>query len=319
LSELIKKFPDEDEIEKVLEAVHNVGWNNLSLSDKEKATLSMNFRRMLEAWSAKYLGKSDLLEIVGQNYLPHLSDSPTRVDIYRELDLVICFFQHYIYAFEEFMTREFRDSVIRCGLVCERLVKRIAVADNHPEVNTLFKFEDRANKLASLLSHRVPEIQFLVNRMKYIYSKRTEKGAHDTGAAGILVAKSCISEIPIAYMEYLDALEKIGFKICAKDDLIKLVNSTVEISTTMIVTKQGEPAKPESILTSMYSNSFFVQPRKLSEIQFILGEQGHNIPKPLLFKTLDGLCKKRMLLRKGRGFYVQRTPPSIYFASKIVE
>lgn len=50
------------------------------------------------------------------------------------------------------MNRGFRDSVIRCGLVCERLVKRLAVADGHPEVLKILRFEDRANKVMSLLS-----------------------------------------------------------------------------------------------------------------------------------------------------------------------
>jgi len=314
-----RKYADEDQIERILETIHNVAWNNLSLSRTDETALVENLKWVLDVWSKQYLGHTKLTEIIDKNYLSRLSAFQDRIPVYRELDLVICFFQHYIYAFEEFMTREFRDSVIRCGLICERLVKRMAVADNHSEVNSLFKFEDRANKLASLLSNRVSEIQFLVNRMKYVYSKRTEKGAHDTGAAGILVAKSCISEMPIAYMEYLEALEKIGFSICAKDDLIELVNSTVGISTTMIVTRQGEPAKPESILTNMYSCGFFAQERKLSEIQNVLGEQGHNIPKPILCKTLDGLCKKRMLVKRSRGFYIQRTPPSVYFAGRIVE
>ena len=320
MGEYVKKYPDEDEIEIILETIHDVGWKGLSLSQKEETALIANFRRILVAWGTKYLGKNDLLEIIDRNYLSKLSpNNGDRLIIYKELDLVTCFFQHYIYAFEEFMTREFRDAVIRCGLVCERLVKRMAVADNHSEVNSLFKFEDRANKLASLISKQVPDVQFLVNRMKYIYSKRTEKGAHDTGAAGILIAKSCIGEIPTAYMEYLEALEKIGFKISAKNDLIKLVNSTVEIGTTMIVTRQGEPAKPESILTNMYSNGFFAQPRKLAEIQTTLSEQGHNIPKPLLCKTLDAMCKQRMLLKKSRGIYIQRTPPNVFFGNKITE
>lgn len=314
---LSRKFPDEEEIEKILETIHNVGWNGLSLSQKEESDLIVNCKRVLQAWSVKYLGKNDLMNTIDSNYLALIPKSNNKVEIYKELDLVICFFQHYIYAFEEFMTREFRDSVIRCGLVCERLVKRLAVADNHPEVNSVVKFQDRVNKLGALLSTVAPDAQFLVNRMKYIYSKRNEKGAHDTGAAGILIAKSCIGEIPTAYMEYLDILEKISYKIATKDELIRFVNSTVEIGTSMIVTKQGEPAKPETILTNMYVNGYFAIPRKLGEIQLSLGEQGHNFLKPILCRTMDSMCKQKMLIKKARGIYVQRTPPNIFYSNKI--
>lgn len=73
------------------------------------------------------------------------------------------------------MTREFRDSVIRCGLVSERLVNRLSVADKHPEILQIKNFEDRANKIMSLLSDRIDDILFLINRMKYVYSQRTKK------------------------------------------------------------------------------------------------------------------------------------------------
>ncbi len=217
------------------------------------------------------------------------------------------------------MTREFRDSVIRCGLVSERLVNRLAVADKHPEVLQLAKFEDRANKVMSLLSDRVDDIHFLINRMKYTYSQRTKKGAHDTGAAGILIAKSCISEIPVAYMEYLNALEKIGYKISSTDELITVVNETVSVGTTMIVSQRGEPVKPEHILTSIYSQNYFAKERAFSEVQAALAEQGHNYPKPTLWFALDDLCNKKMLSRLRRGVYIQREPPEKYFNKEIVD
>ena len=313
-----KKYPDEDEIERILNRVHDIAWNNLSLEPEEESKLVTELRWVLDVWSKKYLGNDRLTQIVNKHYLPALSLSQNRLNIYRELDLVICFFQHYIYAFEEFVTREFRDSVIRCGLVCERLINRLAVADHHPEVLQIKNFEDRVNRMMSLLSDRISDIHFLINRMKYVYSQRTKKGAHDTGAAGILIAKSCISEIPIAYMEYLDVLEEIGYKINSKDDLISLVNETVKVGTTMIVVEIGEPVKPEQILVSMYSQNYFATERTFSEIKVTLAKQGHNYPNATLWKALDSLCKKKMICRIRRGTYIQRTPPEKYFSKEIV-
>jgi hypothetical protein len=314
-----KKYPDEDEIEKILDMVHNVAWNNLVLRNGEENKLVSDLKWVLGIWSKQYLGHDHLTQTINKHYLSVLLTDANKSEICKELDLVMCFFQHYIYAFEEFMTREFRDSVIRCGLVCERLTNRLAIADNHPEVLQIKNFEDRVNKMMSLLSNRISDIHFLTNRMKYIYSKRTKRGAHDTGAAGILIAKSCISEIPITYMEYLDALEKIGYAINSRDELITLVNETVKVGTTMIVMEKGKPTKPESLLVSMYSQHYFATERTVSEIESALAEKGHNYPKTTLWKAIDVMCKKKMMSRIKRGLYIQRTPPEIYFSKEIVD
>lgn len=319
MSDQPKKYSDEDEIEKILNRIYDVAWNNLSLVSGEEDKLVTGLRWVLDVWSKKYLGHERLTQIINRHYLSILQPSQSKACIYKELDLVVCFFQHYIYAFEEFMTREFRDSVIRCGLVGERFVNRLAVADRHPEVLQIRNFEDRTNKMTSLLSERVDDVRFLTNRMKYIYSQRTKKGAHDTGAAGILVAKSCISEMPIAYMEYLNTLEKIGYKIDSKDELIALVNETVSVGTTMLVTEKGEPIKPEPILVSMYSQNYFAEEKTFAEVKDTLARQRYNYPDSTLWKTLDNLCKKKMIGRIRRGTYVQRTPPEKYFSKEIVD
>ena len=318
MSDQPRKYPDEDEIEKILNRVHDVAWNNLSLDSGEESKLFADLRWILDVWSKKYLGHDRLTLTINKYYFSALPLSQKKSCVYKELDLVICFFQHYIYAFEEFMTREFRDSVIRCGLVSERLVNRLAVADQHPEVLQIKNFEDRANRMMSLLSDRIDDIHFLINRMKYIYSQRTKKGAHDTGVAGILIAKSCISEMPIAYMEYLNALEKIGYKVSSRDELITLVNETVKVGTTMIVVEIGEPVKPEAILVSMYSQNYFAMERAFSEVKCALGNQGHNYPDTTLWRALDDLCKKKMISRIRRGIYIQRTPPEKFFSKEIV-
>jgi hypothetical protein len=319
LSEQPRKYPDEDEIENILDRLRDAAWKNPTLSIDEENKLIKDFKWVLDIWHKKYLGHDRLTQVINKYYLSALSSSQDKTTIYKEFDLVICFFQHYIYAFEEFMTREFRDSVIRCGLVSERLVNRLAVADKHPEVLELPKFEDRANKVMSLLSERIDDIHFLINRMKYAYSQRTKKGAHDTGVAGILIAKSCISEMPVAYMEYLTALERIGYKISSRDELITLVNETVSVGTTMIISERGDPIKPEQILISMYSQNYFATSRAFSEVKDALAKQGHNYPETTLWFALDELCKKKMLSRIRRGVYIQRMPPEKYFNKEIVD
>lgn len=319
MSEQPRKYPDEDEIENILDRLRDAAWKNLTLSIGEQNKLIKDFKWVLDVWHKKYLGHDRLTQTINKYYLSPLSSSQDKTNIYKEFDLVICFFQHYIYAFEEFMTREFRDSVIRCGLVSERLVNRLAVADKHPEVLELPKFEDRANKVMSLLSERIDDIHFLINRMKYAYSQRTKKGAHDTGVAGILIAKSCISEMPVAYMEYLTALERIGYNISSRDELIALVNETVSVGTTMIISERGEPIKPEQILISVYSQSYFATERAFAEVKDALANQGHNYPETTLWFALDELCKKKMLSRIRRGVYIQRMPPEKYFNKEIVD
>lgn len=319
MSDQPKKYPDEDVIEKILDNIYDVAWKNLALSNGEEGELITDLRWVLDIWSKKYLGHERLTQIINKHYLSVLPTSQDKTSVYKELDLVVCFFQHYIYAFEEFMTREFRDSVIRCGLVSERLVNRLAVADQHSEVLQIKNFEDRANKMMSLLSDRIENIHFLINRMKYAYSQRTKKGAHDTGAAGILVAKSCISEMPITYMEYLNALEKIGYLIHSRDELIGVVNETVTVGTTMIVVEIGKPTKPEPILVSMYSQGYFGTERAFSEIKDALANQGHNYPDTTIWFALANMCKKKMISRIRRGIYIQREPPERYFSREIID
>lgn len=316
MTEQPKRYPDENEIEKILDTIYNSAWNQNQTTIIYQNNLGSDLFWVLEVWSKKYLGHERLTKVLKEHYGEIFSGSLDRNKL-KELDLVICFFQHYIYAFEEFMTREFRDSVIRCGLASERLVNRLAIADNHPEVIQINKFEMRVNKLMSLLDGRIEDIHFLINRMKYVYSQRSKKGAHDTGAAGILIAKFCISEMPITYMEYLNVLEKIGYVIKAKEELIAIVNDTVSIGTTMLIAEKGEPLKPEAVLSSLYSQRYFEQQRTFSEIKGFLVEKRYNFPDSTLWKALNHLCSKKMLQKIGRGIYVQRIPPERYFNKKI--
>lgn len=319
MTELLVKYPDEDQIEKVLDAIYSVAWENKILTSETEAKFLEDFRWVLNIWDKNYIGNDRLSQIIENYYLAKLPKDASKILLYKELDLVICFFQHYIYAFEEFMNRGFRDSVIRCGLISERFVKRLAVASSHPEVLEIQKFEDRANRIMSLLENQCDEIHFLVERMKSIYSKRTKRGAHDTGAAGMLISKSCISQIPIAYLEYLNSLEKIGYSFRCKDEMLGLVNYTVTIGTTLMVTKAGKPITPESVLMSFYRREYFASPRTFLEVQKACREARYVFPKASLWKALNTLCKQKILIRPERNCYVQRMPPHEYFQKELTD
>lgn len=320
MAELSVKYPDEDQIEKVLDVVYSVAWETEALTDETEAKMLSDLRWVLNIWDKNYIGNNRLSQIIEKYYLAGLPSDTNKVSLYKELDLVICFFQHYIYAFEEFMNRGFRDSVIRCGLICERFVKRLAIATDHREVLEIQWFEGRANTVMSLLESQCDEIHFLVERMKSIYSKRTKRGAHDTGAAGMLISKSCISQIPIAYLEYLNSLEKIGYNFRCKEEILELVNSTVSIGTTLIVTHAGKPISPESILVSFYRQGYFASTRTFADVQSECIEAGYTFPRTTLWKALITLCEElKMLTRPERNSYIQRIPPEKYFSKELTE
>jgi hypothetical protein len=122
----------------------------------------------LDIWN-KILASKTLSDIVVKSYLDRLEPNEKSAPLLQKLDLFICFFHHYIYAFDEFSSRKFRHSVIRCGLICERIVKRLAVAAGHPEVLEIQKFEDKANRTNNLLQGKCSEIDHLTALLKYVY------------------------------------------------------------------------------------------------------------------------------------------------------
>lgn len=120
-------------------------------------------------------------------------------------------------------------------------------------------------------------------------------------------------------MDYLNALERIGYVISSKDDLISLVNETVKVGTTMLIAERGELIKPEEILVSMYSQGFFSMEKPFIETKDALAKLHYHFPDSTLWKALDVLCKRKMIQRIRRGIYIQRTPPEKYFSKEIVD
>jgi hypothetical protein len=316
LQEEFRKFPDEDKIEEILDRLYTLAWEKGQVDKRSLETFKDGFNWVLGIWN-KTLGSKILSEIVSKGYLDEVHSEHDRSTL-QKLDLVICFYHHYIYAFDEFMNRKFRHSVIRCGLICERIVKRLAAATNNFEIMQIPKFEDRSNKLKSLLEGKCSEIDHLTGQLQYIYHQRTRTGAHDFRAATALIAKSCITEAPTIYMLYLNALVELGFDIYERENLLELVNSTISTGTTLIVAKEGKSVKAEQVIESLYKQSYFVTERSMSDIQEKLRNLTYSFPTSTLFKALSKLSGRSQILLKKRKSYVQRLPPNEYYGKEIV-
>jgi hypothetical protein len=311
-----RKFPDEDRIEQVLELLYSIAWEGRSIDSPTITQLLDRLNWVLGLWG-KPLASNTLAEIVRASYLNHITSDETSRPVIQKLDLIICFFHHYIYAFDEFMNRKFRHSVIRCGLVCERIIKRIAVASG-TQTEQIIRFEDKVNKLKSVLEPTCSGIDHLSDLLQYVYHQRTKTGAHDYRAANALIAKSCITIAPTIYMLYLDTLGEIGFDIQQKENLLELVNSTISTGTSLIVTEEGKPVKAEQVLESLYKQRYFVSEVTLKDVENKLKTLTYSFPKPTLFKALAKLSgREQILLKKGKT-YVQRLPPEEYYRKEIV-
>jgi hypothetical protein len=315
----LTRFPDEDKLEKIQDSLFALAWSQTPQDLPLDQTIN-GLNHVLSVWN-KTLASESLSQILHTNYLDEINttNSPDTIRRLRQVDLILCFFHHYIYAFDEFVNRRFRNSVIRCGLVCERIVKRIAVASEKPDVLQLPKFEDKINRLRSQLQARSGVMDDLANFLHYVYRQRTLKGAHDTPAATALVAKSCMITAPNIYLLYLALLNDIGNTIEPANELVQLVNSTISTGTSLVVSQEGRPIKPAQVLESLYKTQYFKDPRTLADVETKLKDLGFAFPKPTLFHTLARLCAREGLLVKKKKTYVQRLPPEEYYRKEIVD
>jgi hypothetical protein len=315
------RFPDEDKIEEVLDTLHKMAWETSTLTYESRTKMLAGVSWVLSIWN-RTLGSETLLEILKDSYFNPITTADNdslALDRLRLLDLVICFFHHYIYALDEFMNRKFRNSVIRCGLICERIVKRLAVASSNPEVLTIPKFEDRVNKLRKVLEGRTDSASFLANFLQYIYSQRTHKGAHDTKVATAIIAKSCINEAPTIYLLYLNSVVQLGYGIPERDALLEFVNSTISVGTSLIVAQEGETVRPDLVLESFFKQLFFSQERTMGEVDAQLKKLGYSYPPTSLFKALQRLSRREGILTKAGKKYAQRMPPPEYYKKELFD
>jgi hypothetical protein len=317
----LTKFPDEDKIEEVQETLFRAAWEEPpSLVVQLGRTLD-GLNEILSIWS-KTLASDKLARILNFYYIDEAqatSDGLKQTQLLRQIDLTTCFFHHYIYAFDEFLNRKFRNSVIRCGLVCERIVKRLALGSGIVDALAIPKFEDQVNKLRAELNGKSDFVDDLSNFLQYVYRQRSARGAHDTKAATALTAKSCMTTTATIYMLYLNVLDEVAHKIEPKDDLVDLVNSTISTGTSIVVSQEGHRVKPSKIVESLYRRQFFQMPRTVVQIQEELGRLGYAFPRQTISDSLYRLSEREGILSKKGKTYVQRQPTAEYFKKEIID
>jgi hypothetical protein len=317
----LTKFPDEDKIEEVQERLFRTAWEGqTSLAVPLDGTLE-GLNEILAIWS-KTLASERLAQVLNFYYIDILrktSDKMQQTQLLRQIDLTICFFHHYIYAFDEFLNRKFRNSVIRCGLICERVVRRLALGSGCADALVIPKFEDQVNKLRSELNNKSDSVDDLSNFLQYVYRQRSARGAHDTRAATALTAKSCMTATATIYMLYLNVLDEVGLQIEPKDDLVDLVNSTISTGTSIVVSQEGHRIKPSKIIESLYRRQFFQTPRTVVEIQDELGRLGYTFPRQTVSDALTRSSEREGILSKKGKMYLQRQPAADYFKKEITD
>jgi len=284
----LTKFPDEDKIEEVQEALFRTAWEQQSSPSASLERTLNGLNEVLSIWS-KTLASDRLAQILNFYYIDPLrvtSSSLQQTQLLRQIDLTTCFFHHYIYAFDEFLNRKFRNSVIRCGLICERIVKRLALGTGFVDALVIPKFEDQVNRLRSELNSKSDSVDDLSNFLQFVYRQRSARGAHDTKAATALTAKSCMTSTATIYMLYLTVLDAVAQKIEPKDELVDLVNSTISTGTSIVVSQEGHRVKPDKIIESLYRRQFFQTPRTVVEIQYELGRLGYTFPRQTISDAL---------------------------------
>lgn len=316
-----RRFPDEDKIEEIQDDLFELAWNKPDATSLAISAVVDRLSWVLSIWNKTFASET-LSRILNNSFLSKISlaqSTAEQIAILQRLDLAICFFHHYIYAFDELINRKFRNSVIRCGLICERIVKRLAVATGDREVLNHPKLEARINKLRAELEGRFPKVNHLANFVQYVYGERTEKGAHDTKAASAIIAKSCITVTPNIYRLYLDALERVNYPVPAKDDLIELVNSTITTGTSLVLAEEGKSIGPRQVLESLYRRQYFLIPRGLADVLKELNRLGYNFPKPTVFKALNVMAGRAGLISKRGKKYFQRIPPEEFYKKEVVD
>ncbi|SRR6266566_225528 len=319
--EELTKFPDEDKIEEVQERLFRTAWGESSSLTVPLGRTLDGLNEILSIWS-KILASDKLAQILNFYYIGPVmstSDSLQQTRLLRQIDLTTCFFHHYIYAFDEFVNRKFRNSVIRCGLICERIVKRLALGTGFADALAIPKFEDQVNRLRSELNSKSDSVDDLSNFLQYVYRQRSARGAHDTKAATALTSKSCMTTTATIYMLYLNVLDEVAHKIEPKDELVDLVNSTISTGTSIVVSQEGHRVRPSKIVESLYRRQFFQMPRTVVQIQDELGRLGYTFPRQTVSDALYRLSEREGILSKKGKTYVQRQPTTEYFKKEIID
>jgi len=316
----LKKKPDEDKIERMLVSLHDFAFYDQSWNDK----ILSNFKWILGEWE-KILGNDNLTKYLNENYIKvleyHLKkeDYEKAREVFKVIDLISCFFQHYIYAFDDFLRRGHRNTIMRCGLICERFMNRLMLISGYEDLISSHernvKFDSQVGRLQDELQGKLKDIDYFCSTNRYIYDKRTKKSVHDIGVGGEILTKSIISLIPNLYRLYLDVLEYFDVKILNRKDLEEIVNNTILTRTSMLLLiEEGKLKSIDEIIKIAYRTGFFEGGKSLKDFMIFCENSRYNFPKTTTFRGLERASKgKEKFLYKKDKKYFERLPPSEYF------
>jgi len=306
--------------EGILGSLHDLSVGNLKISDTDE--ILEKLKKMTLEWD-KLLNSGVFTKTLNQvvkniNVAKLEGDVDSQEKNLRLLYLIISPLEHYMISLEEMKVESFRDAVIRCGIVCERLVNKLLFEICYKD-SDMNKFSNNVGILQRELEQRkVTSVKYFCGSMSEIYDIRNTRGPHDVPCAEEIEAKFCIASMPLIYSRYMDILEFLGYDLKGiRDDLVSLANEIIIIGTLLpTVGKKGKGLKTGDVLIDLYRQGFFSKPREFSEIENRLMELGYNIDKSTLSHALVGLCEKGVLHRSGkrRHFkYSQKMPSTEYF------
>ncbi len=307
----------EKKIEEILELLHECGMNDYPPQAYRDATNKVE--EVIKIWS-KFLSNDDAFDVLENILL--LLKSEQDISHLRcaahILDLLITPFEHYTVSLEEFKHPSFRDAATRCGMVIERMLKRLwpIIGDTKTIPK---KVEDQVGILQEYATKTLhfEDAEDICHLMKSIYHTRDRKGPHDVPAAEEMDAKFCISSLPRVYSFYLQIIENIYPDTSIYTPALReLANSILIIRPAIVTGKKGEKPVAESAIILLYKNGFFKQDVTFSSIMEKLKELEFSFPKATVMNTLNRLHKKGILNRTGnkRNYkFMQRISPEEYF------
>jgi hypothetical protein len=236
------------------------------------------------------------------------------------MDIVLSPLEHYMIGLEELKRKSFRGVVIRCGMVCERIVNRLLYQLNAKGLLETGKFNDKIGWLQNQLSGRgIIFAEDFCSRLSGIYNIRNRRGPHDVPCADEIEAKDCVASMPLCYSRYLSIIESFGFDLDQiKDDMTNFVNDIVRLGTPLPAPEgTGKVPRIVDVLVNLYGQGFFSTPKELKDVKNRMKQLGYDFRVSSIQNSLNSLCVKKGILRrsgtKGKYKYSQKIPPEVYF------
>ncbi len=307
--------------EKPLKELHLLAIEKIEIN--KKTTILSDVQSVVSEWDS-LLGTTTLSLILSMiiQETAVTKDDAIELKHLKLLDFLLGPLEYYMIALEEMKSTSHRDTVTRCGMVCERITNKLLIELGASDLaNNKVKFANKIGRLQNELSKRgITFSQDFCATMTGIYNIRSYKGPHDVPAAEEIEAKHCVGTIPMLYSRYLEILILIGYDISSFDeDLNVFVNNLISFGTILpTVGKGGTTPQIGEIIMDLYRQGFFAMKRTVKEVVNKFDALGYGFPRSSIHNALNRLMGKILNRsgRRGNYTYIQRIPPAIYFGEK---